>query len=483
MKRILAVFIVIFICTVVVFAQGGESGRIKMLKDEITKTQQLTVSNPDEGFSRIDDLLQQAKNEEYKDGELALLALRCWYYTNKDLKKAITATQELQRKAEAYDSSYYNALVHEYFATIYVRSELLDKALEECDVAIKLFDKITDKQKIQEAISHKANVYSVANEAYTAKKRPREAVQMLLKANREIKNLEDAEKRKNVLKANYTNLGGAYAEFDLDSAEYYVNKSVLLGSSNGKQDIIQFNNNILLGYIYKDRKEYARSISNYKKAESQLPYINSSLENINQIYGDLAEVYKAADSLEQANIYLQKLQHSLLDHEQNKNKSLHKIIDNQLLKEKSYSVVIGAALGVVIFLMSLFLIRLHRKNKLLSRQEQVSEEYLKGHAEIATVDDAALSRLIEMVKADDDAFMASFHSYFPAFMEKLREIHPSIVPSEIEFCALLKLNLSTKDIARYRSIEPKSVQNKKYRIRKKLNIPDDVDIYFWFNTF
>ncbi|UPT71074.1 MAG: LuxR C-terminal-related transcriptional regulator [Flavobacterium sp. JAD_PAG50586_2] len=120
---------------------------------------------------------------------------------------------------------------------------------------------------------------------------------------------------------------------------------------------------------------------------------------------------------------------------------------------------------------------------MLIRQEKVSEEYLKEHGEVKTVDEGTLSRLMEMVKNDDEIFMSAFHNSFPAFLEKLRVIHPAIVPSEIEFCALLKLNLSTKDIARYKNIEPKSVQNKKYRIRKKLNIPDDVDIYFWFNKF
>lgn len=77
--------------------------------------------------------------------------------------------------------------------------------------------------------------------------------------------------------------------------------------------------------------------------------------------------------------------------------------------------------------------------------------------------------------------MNYFDEMFPGFSKKLLEINPQIVQSEIEFCSLLKLKISTKDIARYKYITPKTVQNKKYLIRKKLNIPKEIDIYQWFD--
>ncbi|WP_435524705.1 helix-turn-helix transcriptional regulator [Chryseobacterium indoltheticum] len=43
------------------------------------------------------------------------------------------------------------------------------------------------------------------------------------------------------------------------------------------------------------------------------------------------------------------------------------------------------------------------------------------------------------------------------------------------------MKLSTKDIARISFIETRTVQNKKYRIRKKLNIPQNADIYQWID--
>ena len=86
-----------------------------------------------------------------------------------------------------------------------------------------------------------------------------------------------------------------------------------------------------------------------------------------------------------------------------------------------------------------------------------------------------------MVQNNDPDFLEAFYKAYPGFLEKLKAINESIVPTEMEFCALLKLNIPTKEIARYKNIEPRSVQTKKYRIRKKLNIPGSEDIYFWFN--
>jgi DNA-binding CsgD family transcriptional regulator len=86
-----------------------------------------------------------------------------------------------------------------------------------------------------------------------------------------------------------------------------------------------------------------------------------------------------------------------------------------------------------------------------------------------------------MFKKNDLAFMTLFDEVFPDFSRKLIEINPNLVQSEIEFCALIKLKIQAKDIARYRYLAHRTIQNKKYLIRKKLNIPKGVDIYQFFN--
>ncbi|RZJ49284.1 MAG: hypothetical protein EOO19_05800, partial [Chryseobacterium sp.] len=71
--------------------------------------------------------------------------------------------------------------------------------------------------------------------------------------------------------------------------------------------------------------------------------------------------------------------------------------------------------------------------------------------------------------------------YLSVVEEKLAQIQPNLQNSELIFCIYLKLNLSTKEIATYTFVTPKAVQNRKNRIRKKLNIASSVDIYKWFD--
>lgn len=89
--------------------------------------------------------------------------------------------------------------------------------------------------------------------------------------------------------------------------------------------------------------------------------------------------------------------------------------------------------------------------------------------------------LLEIAQKNPAEFPAKFSEVHKDFIEKLLEIEPNLVSSEITFCAYLRLQFSTKDIANIMYVTPKAIQNRKNRIRKKLNIPSEEDIYVWFS--
>jgi hypothetical protein len=90
-----------------------------------------------------------------------------------------------------------------------------------------------------------------------------------------------------------------------------------------------------------------------------------------------------------------------------------------------------------------------------------------------------LKEIIELAVNNNPAFLIKFNEFDPEFSTKLLSMAPKLVASEIEFCALLKLNFETKEIARYTKSSVRAAEGKKYRIRKKLNIPSDQDITIW----
>ena len=68
------------------------------------------------------------------------------------------------------------------------------------------------------------------------------------------------------------------------------------------------------------------------------------------------------------------------------------------------------------------------------------------------------------------------------FYEKLRQRVPELSATELEICGLIRLNLSSKEIASIRNIEPKSVDMSRWRLRKKLNLKPDDDLTMVLQT-
>lgn len=70
-------------------------------------------------------------------------------------------------------------------------------------------------------------------------------------------------------------------------------------------------------------------------------------------------------------------------------------------------------------------------------------------------------------------FETRFNSLHPEFNTSLIKKYDKLTKNDLEFCSLLKLNLSNKEIASLLQISHESVITKKYRIKKKMEINDD----------
>ena len=76
-------------------------------------------------------------------------------------------------------------------------------------------------------------------------------------------------------------------------------------------------------------------------------------------------------------------------------------------------------------------------------------------------------------KEDWDTFMEYFRNIYHDFLDRLAAEFPDLTSNELRICALLKLNLSTKEAASTLNITPGSLKSLRYRIRKKLNLVKD----------
>ena len=91
-----------------------------------------------------------------------------------------------------------------------------------------------------------------------------------------------------------------------------------------------------------------------------------------------------------------------------------------------------------------------------------------------------IKELKSLAQQNDPSFMLKFHMHFHVFVARLNELaNSSLNGAEMEICAYTKLNFSTKDIALHLRCSVRSVENKKYRIRKKLRIEHEEDFMLW----
>ena len=67
-------------------------------------------------------------------------------------------------------------------------------------------------------------------------------------------------------------------------------------------------------------------------------------------------------------------------------------------------------------------------------------------------------------------FEKAFNNADKDFLDKIKSSHPDLTPNDLRFCAYLRLNLSSKEMAPLLNISVISVETKRYRLRKKLGL-------------
>ncbi len=70
-------------------------------------------------------------------------------------------------------------------------------------------------------------------------------------------------------------------------------------------------------------------------------------------------------------------------------------------------------------------------------------------------------------------FQEAFNNADKDFLKKVKAKHPELTPNDLKLCAYLRLNLTSKEIAPLLNISPRSVEVKRYRLRKKMSLPHE----------
>ncbi len=94
-----------------------------------------------------------------------------------------------------------------------------------------------------------------------------------------------------------------------------------------------------------------------------------------------------------------------------------------------------------------------------------------------------MQRLLESyLIVEDKTFEFQIDELHQEFFMKLKELFPGLTINDLRLCAYLKIGLNSKEIADILNILPSSIYISRSRLRKKLNINTDDDLYNYLNS-
>ena len=399
-------------------------------------------------------------------------------------------------------------------AIIYARLNNTERALYYFNKALKYYSKKNDKPHMAKAFNNMGKLYYANNIADSA-------VYYFNKSLELTKTIDDSE-LKIVL---YNNLGILRSsQKNFSEAKNYFNKALVLAEQKEYKDRMAWIYNSL-SKLYLAKKEPDSSLIYAQKAESLLMNHKFSFENLSNLENLYKSYLKKEDSksaakyfysynavrdslnIEMKAVNVQKLN---LEQQYKENEELRTLKENR--KQFIY-LIFGFGLIIILLILAILLSRyrnkltkaqlekdlfeakrkeldanLELKNKELMTKSMMEIQRTEIIDQIMTdlkklrlqspkkESQQAIDTIIKQLEKDntDDEVWKEFELHhgqvYETFYKILEEKHPELTYRDKRLCALLKLNLTTKEISRITGQSVKSLENARTRLRKKLNL-------------
>ncbi|MCT2409423.1 hypothetical protein NZD88_17875 [Chryseobacterium antibioticum] len=437
-----------------------------------------------EGLKKNIFLLEESKKNQYSKGIIMGYLRLSYYYSNsrnykKELECLKLAELEYEKGNYKHDLKFESEIKRE-LGFSYLNIGLYQKAIDKFKENVKLSENIDDYSS---KIKVKSIAYFDIGRTYKRKNQPDSCKWYIKKG---INLLKDEKKLDRIVKMHFVYNNLILAEYDisekkLDSSERYVK------SFDASSKEILGNNNFQLykvkGMINEYKKEYDSAIFNFQQAIS-LTKKTGNVERLQGLYSDISRIYQQSGDNSSSQKYLQKyisIKDSLANAKQpaieNTVQELVVQKEKEIKSKNKFLIYIMIWIGVFTSIIFILIIikRERKKNKILNVKVQETQ-MLNQKLNIA------FDQVIQLAKNNDPEFLTRFQEVYPNFFPKLLQIEPQLQNSELKFCALLFLNFSSKDIAAYTFVQPQSIQIRKNRLRKRLNISSGEDLYIWMKN-
>lgn len=120
-----------------------------------------------------------------------------------------------------------------------------------------------------------------------------------------------------------------------------------------------------------------------------------------------------------------------------------------------------------------------QKNKMLQEIQIFLKEISKSTDSKLSQDFTRINKLInQSLKADKDwdVFKLYFEEINKDFYTKLKNINSELTINDHRLCALIKLNMSSKEMASVLNVAPNSIKSSRYRLKKKIGLDIEANL-------
>jgi len=134
---------------------------------------------------------------------------------------------------------------------------------------------------------------------------------------------------------------------------------------------------------------------------------------------------------------------------------------------------------------TMLLTQMHEdKVKLIDELQEIYSKVSKVDKDSASVIAGRINALRNSINANTwEDFKTYFENVYTDFYSNLLAAYPNLTPNEKKLCALLRLNLNTKEIAAITSREVRSIESARTRLRKKLGLSPDTNLSIFLSKF
>ena len=165
-------------------------------------------------------------------------------------------------------------------------------------------------------------------------------------------------------------------------------------------------------------------------------------------------------------------------------------------KKRNTELTIISISSLVLIVLIIVVWRKSRKRLLQKKEEEAKKLQSQLHNTLKEIEvkeektkvleqkiNESFNELIELAKNNDTTFLKRFQEIHPEPSQRLLQKHPNLSNSELILSAMIFLNFTSKEIATYTFVEHRSVQTKKSRLRKKIDLPAGANLEQYFASF